>query len=339
MKKLLAIILAVGMLLCLAACQGDVNTESNVSENSSAPAESVGQSDNAQTTTSTTEKAEDAQSTSATSSATQSTTAATTTKAACSHKYSAASCTAAAKCSLCGVTKGKALGHSYAAGKCTRCGAKDNNYATYKAGGKDSIIRTTLGGKSTTLKIDISKANERFQNISSFASSPNMTISYTKFLEVDGWLFFAQTVNIKYKFRNVDYDIIVDEVFKIKTDGTSQTALTTYQMSEDKGMGVSEVFGFDAANIYYVLENEDEGICEIYKAPVSANLTNLVKQGKKIAGSPTAYATIWKCSVKDGYLYFSEKSVTYDPSVSAAVSKDLGNYKMKLDGTGLSKIS
>ena len=95
MKKLLAIILAVGMLLCLVACQSDANTESDVSENSSALIENAEQSNVTQTTT--TKKAEDTQTTSSSSSATQSNTTTTTTKAACSHKYSAASCTAAAK--------------------------------------------------------------------------------------------------------------------------------------------------------------------------------------------------------------------------------------------------
>lgn len=334
MKKILAITLTLVMMLSFAACGKDktpsvndsslsdssiVGTESTKPEAEGDKTENVSSKTDAPTESKPTESAP--------------------VKTECAHKYSAATCTTASKCSLCGVTKGNALGHSYSAGKCTRCGAADANYATYRAGGKDSIIRTTAGGKTTNLKIDISKANTRFQNISSFATSPSMDITYTKFLELDGWLFFAQTINMKYTVNGSAYDVIVDEVYKIKTDGTSQTALTTYRETADKAIGVSEVFGFDSNNIYYVLENEDEGICEIYKAPVSNSLTNLTTQGTKVASSPTPYATMWKCSAKDGYLYFSEKQVTYDMSISAAVTKMLGSYKIKTNGTGLSKIS
>ena len=42
------------------------------------------------------------------------------------HKYAAATCTTAQKCS-CGAVTGKALGHSYKNGVCTRCKAKDPN--------------------------------------------------------------------------------------------------------------------------------------------------------------------------------------------------------------------
>ena len=356
MKKIIAIILVFGILFSFAACKKSTTsseTESNLSENSSVQTGTESDEKN-------TEESKDEQRSSEsestvesihveskdepTSSEPDSTVGSipvesTTVKAKCSHKFSTATCTAVAKCTLCGITKGKPLGHSYSAGKCNRCGAADSNYATYKAGGKNTIIHTTAGGKSTTLKIDTSEADSRFQNVSSFASSPSMDISYTKFLEVDGWLFFAQTINMKYTVYDTTYDVIADDVYKIKTDGTSQTALITYQESDDKGIAVSEVFGFDSHNIYYVLENGDEGICEIYKAPVSTSLKNLVTQGKKIASSPTAYATICKCGIKDGYLYFSEEQNTYDPSTSATVSKMLGNYKMKLDGTGLTKIS
>lgn len=74
------------------------------------------------------------------------------------------------------------------------------------------------------------------------------------------------------------------------------------------------------------------------KENVSLNLTNLVLQGQKVAGSPTPYASITTCSLKDGYLYFTEKQTTYDATISAAVTKVLGSYKMKLDGTGLVKL-
>ena len=228
--------------------------------------------------------------------------------------------------------------HNYLGGVCTLCSDIDESYASYKAGGKDTIIRTTADGSSTTLNIDISSANTRFQNMSSFATSPSMEISYTDFLEKDGWLFFSQTINLKYTVNGSAYDVTTDEVYKIKTDGTSQSAITTYRETEEKSIGVGEVFGFDAGYIYYVLENDDEGICEIYKATVSDSLSDLTSQGTKIMGTPTAYASLCKCSLKDGYLYFTEKKVTYDMSISAAVTTMLESYKVKLDGTGLETL-
>lgn len=348
MKKILAILLVLGIFLSFAACKkndvsSDVTSTAGASSeiDSSEPESSVEDSDTTDAISSeqTPVETEKEESSKNDTSADASSKVETPVKKECAHNYSAATCTAASKCTICGVVKGNALGHNYSAGKCSRCGAVESSYATYKAGGKDSIIRTTADGKSTSLKIDISKANSRFQSISSFGKDPSMDITYSKFYEVNGWLFFAQTINLKYTVNGSKQDVIIEEVFKIKTNGTSQSALITSQATEDKGMGVPEIFGFNAGNIYYVFENEDEGICEIYKAPVSLNLTNLITQGKKIASSPTKYATIWKCSLKDGFLYFSEKSSTYDTTISAPVSKDIGNYKMKLDGTGLTKIS
>lgn len=331
MKKILALILAVGTMLAFTAC-GEKENVSSIAGGDSSELSSVVQTESE-------EQGSEAANTESTSSKNDQTASQTASaKPTCTHKYSAATCTEASKCTLCGELKGAALGHSYSAGKCTRCGAVDSSFATYKEGGKDSIIRTTADGKSTTLKIDISKANTRFTNISSFGKNASMTINYTKFCEVDGWLFFAQTVNLKYTVNNAPYDVTIDEFFKIKTDGTGQSAITTVVATEDKGIAVAEVFGFSGNTVYYVVENEDEGFSEIYKAPVSLNLTNLVVQGSKVAGSPTPYASIANCSLKDGYLYFTEKQSTYDATISAAVTKVLGNYKMKLDGTGLTKI-
>ena len=333
MKRILATILAAGMLMSMTACQnGDTATTTT------ADTTTTTQTEEQQVTTTTT--VEDEQQTTNTTEEAQATTtkkdqqqtAAKTTVATTAKPTTAAkpvaTTTAKTECS-----------HTYSAGKCTRCGAIDSSYATYKDGGKNAIIRTAADGKSTTLTIDTSEADTRLQNISSIAdTAPAMEISYTKFLETDGWLFFAQTVRLKYTFRGTNYDVSSDSVYKIKVDGTGQTEITSYMETEDKGIMLSEVFGFDGNNIYYVLENDDFGVCEIYKAPISSKLTNLVTQGTKIADSPTKYATLLKCSLKDGYLYFSEEMSTYDTSISASVTTDLGNYKMKLDGTGLTKI-
>lgn len=325
MKKALTLILVCGMLFSLAACGESEPTDGATTTTS--------------TTASTTASTTESTTTTTESTTTTTTTTGTTGTTACAHEFADATCTAAKKCTICGATEGKALGHQYADGKCTRCGDKDKNYATYAAGGKDKIVRTTADGKSTTLKIDTASADMRFQNMSIFDANAEMNISYTKFSEVDGWLYFAQTINMKYTINGAKYDITVDEMYKIKPDGKDQTALTTYVETADKAIGVTEVFGFDGGNVYYVVENEMEGFCEIYKAPVSADLKNLITQGKKIADTPTEYAALCKCSLKDGYLYFTEKKMTYDPAISAAVTTMLDSYKMKLDGTGLVKVS
>jgi hypothetical protein len=324
MKKALTLILVCGMLFSLAACGESEPTDGTTTSSTTSTTASTTES----TTTTTTE-----------STTTTTTTAATTAPTECAHTFADATCTAAKKCTVCGKTDGKALGHQYADGKCTRCGEKDKNYATYKEGGDDKIIRTTADGKTTTLKIDTASADMRFQNMSIFDANAEMNISYTKFSEVDGWLYFAQTINMKYTINGAKYDITIDEMYKIKPDGKNQTALTTYVETEDKAIGVTEVFGFDGGNVYYVVENEMEGFCEIYKAPVSADLKNLITQGKKIADTPTEYAALCRCSLKDGYLYFTEKMSTYDTSISAVVTQMLDSYQMKLDGTGLKKVS
>ena len=46
------------------------------------------------------------------------------------HSYTAATCTQAKRCSVCGKTEGAALGHSYSGGSCNRCGAKDPSQQT-----------------------------------------------------------------------------------------------------------------------------------------------------------------------------------------------------------------
>lgn len=46
----------------------------------------------------------------------------TETQKALGHNWMAATCTAAKKCSPCGITEGNALGHTTTSGKCGRCG-------------------------------------------------------------------------------------------------------------------------------------------------------------------------------------------------------------------------
>lgn len=46
----------------------------------------------------------------------------------CEHDYTAATCTAAKRCTKCGVAEGEALGHTFKDGKCTVCGATEDGY-------------------------------------------------------------------------------------------------------------------------------------------------------------------------------------------------------------------
>lgn len=334
LKKILSATLAALMVLSIAACKKE-DTSSDI-QSTTSEISSVGtQSENTQS-----EDETESTPTDSTESKKEDTTPSKQPEAEkkCDHKFSKATCTAAAKCSVCGEVNGKALGHSYSAGKCTRCGAADKNYATYKHGGQDSIIRTTADGKSTTLKIDISAASGRLNNIKNLDPNAKMELSYNNFLEVEGYLYFSQTIRLIYTFSGTAYDVKVDEVYKIKTDGTKQSEIVCYKETEDKAIGVSEVFGFIGNEIYYILEDGDVGTFSIYKATVSSALTNLILQGKKVADSANAYAMMYNASVKNGQLYFSEKKYTFNPSTNKTEYTELGNYKINTNGKGLTKI-
>lgn len=331
LKKILSLTLAVFMLLSVAACKKEDTSSGSEGASSAITSSEAASEENtsSKTDADVSSKAETEQNES---------TQPTASEKACEHKYSKATCTTAAKCTLCGETSGKALGHNYAAGKCSRCGAVDKSYATYKSGGQDSIIRTTADGKSTTLKIDISAASGRLNNIKGLDPNAKMELSYNNFLEVEGYLYFSQTIRLIYTFGGTAYDVKVDEVYKIKTDGTKQSEIVCYKETEDKAIGVSEVFGFIGNEIYYILEDGDVGTFSIYKATVSSALTNLISQGKKVADSANAYAMMYNASVKNGQLYFSEKKYTFNPSTNKTEYTELGNYKINTNGKGLTKI-
>lgn len=328
MKRILSIILMFALLMCFTACKKSKSSsdqDSNISEISSVQTENKVESEDEQTSS---ETVSDLESTPSES---------TPIIPECAHNYSVATCTAASKCTLCGILKSNALGHKYTSGKCSRCGVADPSVPTYKASGKDTIIRTA-NGKSTTIKVDMTEANEIIRN-TKYKPSFSYDISYTKFLEVDGWLFFAQSISMNYTRNGFPFQENVDEVFKVKTDGTSLTNITPNNETINRGKDIIEVFGFSGNDIYYVIFNVDYHKHSIYKATVSENTINIITEGTEIAVSFNKKSEIYNCRIKDGYLYFCERqySLNFDTSTSDVV--ELGEYKVKLDGTGMTKIS
>lgn len=249
----------------------------------------------------------------------------------CQHQWGEATCTTPATCNLCNITQGKSLGHSYKSGTCTRCGAKDSSYATYKNGGQDTILRTTATGKTTTLKIDISDAEARVKEAEKNGMKMTLTIERKHFYEVDGWLYFAQSNRYTYNSKEIENY----EVFRIKPDGSKQTSITTTVATDGKGLYVGGIFGFDKGKIFYSVEDADQGVYSIYSATLSTKLTNLTKQGKQLEQADVGcYFENYK--LKDGWLYYTLTKVGYGDQ---ADKTDLGNYKIKTDGTGKQKVS
>ncbi len=317
MKRVLLFTLCACLLLCLTACGGgdkhiDVSmTESGAeSDVSSIPASSEAE---------------------VSSKVTETVTSAVTE---CNHKYTSATCTTAEKCSVCGEKRGKALGHAFKSGTCERCGAKDGNYATYKNGGKDSIIRTTATGKKTTLKIDISSAQKRVDDGKEFGTNMTLTIERKHFYEADGWLYFVQS-NI-YEFAGNKSESY--EVFRIKTDGSKQTQIKTTVVTDDKGVAVAGVFGFADGKLFYSVENADNGTYSIYSAKMSTSTTDLTSQGKKLEQADTG-CFFENYKLKDGWLYYSLTKGVYNTETGKTDITDMGDYKIKLDGSGKKKVS
>lgn len=152
LRKIIAPLLAVCMLLCLFACDdmGDIPSDTTLATQTTTPegtdeSTSTEPIDTTETTEAdTTEPQTSVEQTDPVDTTTQPThthnysnaTCTTPKKCSCGatsgnalgHKYSSATCTAPAKCSRCGVTNGSALGHKYssatctAPAKCSRCG-------------------------------------------------------------------------------------------------------------------------------------------------------------------------------------------------------------------------
>lgn len=131
MKKTLAILLTLAMLLSLCACGSD-DTQST-DPTSSIQAGSNTQPESTESTTNGNEDATEgtpAPSDEPTSEPTEEpTTAPTETEPpACTHNWKNATCQAPKTCTVCGATEGGLAGHSYSGGTCSVCGTADPNY-------------------------------------------------------------------------------------------------------------------------------------------------------------------------------------------------------------------
>lgn len=135
MKKILAMLLALVMLLSLCACSNGAAPETEPSEDITLSTDA-----SADGNEETTEESQDATegSSEPASAPTEgpaptegSTPAETPAPVGCSHNWSAATCTAAKTCTKCGATEGAAAGHNWnaatctAAKTCTKCGATE----------------------------------------------------------------------------------------------------------------------------------------------------------------------------------------------------------------------
>lgn len=136
MKKILALLLCVLMLLTLAACGKDT-TSSNLDSSSQAS------TDETTSDTVAVSSQEDVNTDADSSTQTTSEEKPATSSTGHTHSYSDATCTKAAKCS-CGAKKGKALGHSYKNGVCTRCKAKDPNYKAPTSSATEKTVTPSL---------------------------------------------------------------------------------------------------------------------------------------------------------------------------------------------------
>ena len=195
MKKVLAVLLAILMVVSLSACGETVenndngieevsseNTSTNIDSStqseeskpteSSKPVESSKPSSNTATSSASKPVSSGKPSSSmATSSASKPTTSTHT------HSYVKATCSAPAKCS-CGAISGSALGHSYSKGVCSRCGAVDSNYVPKDIPVEtilfDKISLSMLVGDTDILSVTVYPYNATNQILYWESSDPNV---------------------------------------------------------------------------------------------------------------------------------------------------------------------
>ena len=153
MKKTLAMLLALVMLVSLCACSNSDNQPTDPSNSSQATTEGTGKpTDSTEGTTGVTQAPTNEPTTAPTDEPTTApteqpteqpttqpseapTTSPTTPPTTCSHSYKDATCTAPKTCSKCGATEGSAAGHSWNAATCTapktcsKCGVTEGSAA------------------------------------------------------------------------------------------------------------------------------------------------------------------------------------------------------------------
>ncbi len=156
MRKFLALLLAVAMVLCFAGCGENGDTTATTT--------TVGES----TTTTTVDNAE-TNGTTTTVSATNGTVATTTggkgdtNTSSCAHaSVKKATCVDPAVCEACGATVEQAKGHAFFKGKCLRCEAADPSYSAGPAVTKITLNKdkaVLLSGEVLNLKATIAPTN------------------------------------------------------------------------------------------------------------------------------------------------------------------------------------
>ena len=179
MKKIIALLLALSMLFALTACGEDnentppgesTGATTNTTESTNDPTDGTQGTTESTTGTETTEPPTTTPPTTTPPTTTPPTTTPPTTppttEAPHTHSYSAATCTAPAKCS-CGATQGSALGHNFNAATCTTpktcktCGATEGSAAVHNWSNATCSAPKTC---KTCGKTEGSKAGHNYQN-------------------------------------------------------------------------------------------------------------------------------------------------------------------------------
>ena len=215
MKKLLAILLVVVMVLSLCACKkGDKeqNTDNGTtqSETGTTGTNTTGTSESAEESTEGTDGTDGTDETPETPD--------TNTNTACTHEWKAATCTAPKTCAKCKATEGSAAGHAWKAATCTApktcsvCGATEGSKIAH------SLTATcTMCGQANAGFVAVDNAQwSFFKN-----EDGKITEGYYSFHSGDG----AKIAEIGYTFYlsfekfAQEYEMTVDEV-RAEYDGT-----------------------------------------------------------------------------------------------------------------------
>lgn len=212
MKRILAVLLMLSLVLCLSACGNNTSRNDDYDDLEDDAYYESEETENSNETQQHTHYYDGATCTSPAKCS-----CGATQGSALGHRYSKATCTEAAKCSLCGETNGKALGHKYSLGKCTTCGQSDPNaipdsvkseiLANFDQAIADlensnkAYSESTKGGflasEYRTMAITLAKRAATYTGIAhTYASSyPKATLSDGKYV-VDGLSYVKQTIDL-----------------------------------------------------------------------------------------------------------------------------------------------
>ena len=216
MKKLLAIMLALVLVLSLCACKkGD--KDQNADKGTTQSETGITNSENTETSSESTEEStEGTDGTDGTDETPE--TPDTNTNTACTHEWKAATCTAPKTCSKCKATEGSAAGHAWKAATCTApktcsvCGATEGSKIAH------SLTATcTMCGQANAGFVAVDNAQwSFFKN-----EDGKITEGYYSFYSGDG----AKIAEVGYTFYlsfekfAQEYEMTVDQV-RAEYDGT-----------------------------------------------------------------------------------------------------------------------